>query len=193
MVDQAGNGAQPAEPALTAEDQQGEDIPVRLDVELTGSAQAVPGTLRSKGPEVAERTAPQRTAAEQQALAVAVVQGLDTANQQRIAAEGVVEAIPSEAKQNLAAAVVQSLETPHQQRAAAERVVELLPADQREQLAEGVLGQPDRRTRQRLWYLIIGALIAAIFVFGMMAFILIISRSMRRRHWPWPPQPWAES
>jgi hypothetical protein len=104
------------------------------------------------------------------------VQGLDTPEQQKAAAEGVVGALPTEAKQDLAATVVQSLDTPQQQRAAAEAVVGALPTEQRQQLAEGVLGIPDQRTQQNLWYIVIGVMGLAIFIFGSMAFVLLYQK-----------------
>jgi hypothetical protein len=114
---------------------------------------------------------------EQQALPAAVVQRLDTPEQQRTAAEGVVHVLSSaEVKQGLAAAVVQSLDTPDQQRVAAEGVVGALPAEQQQQMFEGLestLGRPDRRTRQHLWYIVVGTMVAAIFAFGTMAFVLM--------------------
>jgi hypothetical protein len=169
MSDQ-GNGARAAAERSTGAQQVGDD-PIRLNVELSGSAQTVTGDLRGTAQQPAQAESPALAAGPE--AAVAAVQQLDTVAEQRAAAEGVVQAIPSEAKQNLAATVVQGLDTPQQQQAAAERVVQALPTEQREQLTDNLLGAPDRKTRQRLWYLIIGALTAAIFVFGMMAFILI--------------------
>jgi hypothetical protein len=43
-------------------------------------------------------------------------------------------------------------------------------------LAEGVLGVPDRRTQQILWYIVVWTMVAAIFVFGTMAFVLIYQK-----------------
>lgn len=116
------------------------------------------------------------TTVEQQSLPAAVVQGLETADQQRAATEEVVSALPFEAKEGLAAAVVQSLETADQQRAAAEGVVSALPTEQKQQVydsLESTLGTPDRRTRRHLWYIVVGSMVGAIFIFGVMAFVLI--------------------
>ena len=55
-------------------------------------------------------------------------------------------------------------------------VIAALPTEQRQQLAESVLGSPDQRTRQVLWYIVIWTMAAAIFVFGAMAFVLIYQR-----------------
>ena len=71
---------------------------------------------------------------------------------------------------------MQSLDTPEQKRAAAEGVVGALSTDQRQQLAESLLGRPDRKTRQNLWYIVIWTMAAAIFVFGSMAFVLIYQK-----------------
>jgi hypothetical protein len=110
---------------------------------------------------------------EQEALPAAIVKGLDTPEQQRAAAERVVRALPSEAKHDLATTVVQSLDTPEQQRAAAERVVGALPHEQRQRLVQAVLRRPDQKMRRHLWYIVISTMVAAIFVFGSMAFVLI--------------------
>jgi hypothetical protein len=66
----------------------------------------------------------------------AVVQGLDTPEQQKAAAEGVIGAMSSDAKQDLAATVVQGLDTPEQQKAAAEGVMSAVPIKQRQQVAQ---------------------------------------------------------
>jgi len=92
--------------------------------------------------------------------------------QKRDAAEGVVRALPDEAKHDLAAMVVQSMGTPQQQSAAAEGVVMSLSPKQRKQLAS-TLGRPDRTTRQHLWYIVIGAMVTAIFVFGVGVIVLV--------------------
>ena len=43
-------------------------------------------------------------------------------------------------------------------------------------VAETVLGSPDRKTRQILWYLVVATLTAADFVFGSMAFVLVYQK-----------------
>jgi hypothetical protein len=111
-----------------------------------------------------------------QDLAASVVQGLDTPEQQKAAAEGVIGALPSEAKQDLAASVVQGLDTPEQQKAAAEGVIGALPVKQRQQVAQSLLGSPDKKTRQNLWYMVVATLVVAIFVFGVMAFVLMYQK-----------------
>jgi hypothetical protein len=101
--------------------------------------------------------------------------GLDTSAQQA-AAEEMIRALPSEAKQGLAATVVQGLDTPAQQQAAAEQVMRTLPSEQRVQAAENVIGPPDKRTRQVLWYMVVSTLTVAVFVFGSMAFVLVYQK-----------------
>lgn len=111
---------------------------------------------------------------ERTAFAATVVQSLDTPDQQRAAAEGVVGALPNQAKQDLATTVVRSLDTLDQQRAAAESVVRSLPSAQREQVAQELgIGRPDQKTRQYLWMIVVCTMAAALFVFGSMAFVLI--------------------
>jgi hypothetical protein len=109
-------------------------------------------------------------------LAATVVQSLDTPEQQRAAAEGVVGALPAAAKQELAATVVQSLDTPEQRAAAAKSALGALSAPQQAAVAESLLGSPDATTRQRLWYVVVGTMALAVFVFGSMAFVLIYQR-----------------
>ena len=65
----------------------------------------------------------------------------------------------SDAKQGLAATVVQGLDTPEQQRAAAEGVMSAVPMKQRQQVAQSLLGSPDKRTRQLLWYMVVSTLV----------------------------------
>ena len=74
------------------------------------------------------------------------------------------------------AAVVQGLDTPEQQKAAAEGVMSAVPMKQRQQVAQSLLGSPDKRTRQLLWYMVVSTLVGAIFVFGTMAFVLIYQK-----------------
>ena len=102
------------------------------------------------------------SAAEQAALPATVVKNLDTPEQQKVAVEGVVGALPAEAKQDLAATVVKSLDSPEQQKAAAQSVLAALPASQQAQVAENVLGSPDTKTRQRLWYMVVGTMALAV-------------------------------
>ena len=109
-----------------------------------------------------------------QGLAATVVQALPAA-QQQAAAQGLIGALPDEAKQGLAATVVQGL-APEQQQAAARGVLDALPSDQRTQLAETVLGSPDKRTREILWYMVVSTLAASVFVFGSMAFVLVYQK-----------------
>ena len=148
----------------------------RPDVDPTVAARVLEEDLSPTAQGAAERAMNALTPVEQQDLAAAVVKTLDTPEQQQAAAEGVVGALPNEAKQDLAATVVQSLDTPEQKRAAAEGVVGALSTDQRQQLAESLLGRPDRKTRQNLWYIVIWTMAAAIFVFGSMAFVLIYQK-----------------
>ena len=111
-----------------------------------------------------------------QDLAASVVQGLDTPEQQKAAAEGVIGALTNDAKQDLAASVVRGLDNPEQQKAAAEGVLSAMPVKQRQQVAKNLLGSPDKKTRQVLWYIVVSTLVAAIFVFGIIAFVLIYQK-----------------
>jgi hypothetical protein len=71
---------------------------------------------------------------------------------------------------------VQSLATPQEQKSAAEDAMSALPQAQREEVAQGVLGTPNDKTRQVLWYMVVATIALAIFVFGTMAFVLIYQK-----------------
>ncbi|GAA5149290.1 hypothetical protein GCM10023321_12920 [Pseudonocardia eucalypti] len=76
-------------------------------------------------------------------------------------------------QQDLVATVVRNLDTPKQQKDAAVAAVNALATEQRAEVADGLLGTPDRKTRQTLWYIVVATLAAAIFIFGFMAFLLL--------------------
>ena len=130
-------------------------------VQQTAAAEGVIGVMPSEA---------------KQDLAASVVRGLDTPEQQTAAAEGVIGVMPSEAKQDLAASVVRGLDTPEQQTAAADGVMAAMSVKQRQQVAQSILGSPDKKTRQVLWYMVVSTLVAAIFVFGALAFVLIYQK-----------------
>jgi hypothetical protein len=70
--------------------------------------------------------------------------------------------------------VVQNLETAQQKQVAAAAVNALPQADQ-EDVAATVLGRPDRKTQQILWYLVVAMMGGAIFVFGVLTFVLTLN------------------
>jgi hypothetical protein len=80
---------------------------------------------------------------------VTMSDGLDAPAQQQAAAEGVIRAMPSEAKQGLAATVVQSLDTPAQQQAAAEGVIRAMPSEAKQGLAATVVQGLDTPAQQQ--------------------------------------------
>jgi hypothetical protein len=177
MSDQ-GDGARSTDQPSGGQQERVSEDATQPDVEPTAPAPGVAAARSSAAQTAAELAVDRLSPAQQQTMAATVVQNLDTPEQQKAAAEGVVGAMPAEAKQDLAATVVQSLDTPEQQRAAAEGVVATLPSEQRQQLAEGVLGlgTPDQKTQQNLWYIVVLTMAAAIFVFGSMAFVLIYQK-----------------
>jgi hypothetical protein len=107
-------------------------------------------------------------------LATGVVQDLAGAPAaQKAVAQAAVQALPTDdAKQDLATDVVQNLGS-QQKQATARAVVRTLTAEQQEELVATVLGAPDRNTQRRLWFIVVGTMGAAIFLFGLMAFVLI--------------------
>jgi hypothetical protein len=92
-----------------------------------------------------------------------------------VAQAAVQTLLTDEAKQDLATDVVQSLGT-QQKQAAAQAVMGTLTAEQQEEVAATVLGVPDGKTQRRLWFMVVGTMGAAIFLFGVMAFVLIYQR-----------------
>lgn len=65
------------------------------------------------------------------------------------------------------------LDTDQQKQIAAAAVNALPQADQ-EEVAATTLGTPDRKTQQRLWYIVVGMMGGAIFVFGALTFVLVL-------------------
>lgn len=123
----------------------------------------------------AELAAQTLTPDEHQALAGEVMKSLAPA-QQKTAAEGIVGALPAAAKQDLAATVVKSMDSPQQQKAAVESALGELAPSQQAEVAAGILGRPDTTTRRRLWYMVVGTMVLAVFFFGTMAFVLMYKR-----------------
>jgi len=104
-------------------------------------------------------------------LVASVVQGLPAEQKQAAAAAAAAE-VSNEATPGLVATVVQGLPT-EQKREAAQAAMSTLSHDQRGELAASILGEPDPRTQQRLWYMVVGTMGLSIFVFGFMSFLLI--------------------
>lgn len=104
-----------------------------------------------------------------------VVQQLDTTEQKQAAAAAAAAEVAPEAKPDLVAKVVQQLDSPEQKQAAAAAAMgQLSQADQEAVAAgAGVLDLPDAITQRRLWYMVVGTMGIAIFVFGIMAFLLL--------------------
>ncbi|MER5449920.1 hypothetical protein ABT065_30505 [Streptomyces sp. NPDC002764] len=109
-------------------------------------------------------------------LAAALVQGMSTREQQQAVFGSVLDALPDEGKQDLATVLINGMNTDEQKRAAAGRAVDALKPDQRQELARSVLGQPNAKTAQTLWYIVVSTLAAAVFVFGVLAFVLIYQK-----------------
>lgn len=95
---------------------------------------------------------------------------------QKAVAQAAVDTLSTEARQDLATDVVQGLDTSKQKQAAAQTVFDTLSTDQQEEVAAGLLGAPDSKTQRRLWFMVVGTMGSAIFIFGFMAFVLIYQR-----------------
>jgi hypothetical protein len=104
-------------------------------------------------------------------LVATVVQALPAEQQQAAAAAAAAE-VSNEATPRLVATVVNALPT-DQKQAAAQAAMSTLSQDQRGALAASILGEPNPKTQQMLWYIVVGSMGLSIFVFGIMAFLLI--------------------
>jgi hypothetical protein len=94
-------------------------------------------------------------------------------DQQKQDAATAVDGLSADSKQELVGRVVQSLD-PDQQKQVAATAVDALPQADQEDIAAGILGTPDKKTQQRLWYIVVGMMGGAIFVFGSLTFVLIL-------------------
>ncbi|MER6085679.1 hypothetical protein [Streptomyces sp. NPDC001833] len=86
------------------------------------------------------------------------------------------QALSDEDKPDLATALMQGITDPEQQQAVVERVARTLQPKQQQRLAESLLGRPAKKTRQNLWYIVVATMAAAVFVFGVLAFVLIYQK-----------------
>jgi hypothetical protein len=107
-----------------------------------------------------------------QALVGSLVQSLG-GEQQKQAAAAATDGLPADSKQELVSSLVQSLGTEQQKQAATAAISGLAQEDQ-EDVAASILGTPDRKTRQMLWYIVIATIGGAIFVFGILTFVLVL-------------------
>jgi flagellar biosynthesis/type III secretory pathway M-ring protein FliF/YscJ len=97
---------------------------------------------------------------------------LNIDRQKQIAATA-VDALSADSKQELVGNVVQSVGTDQKKQIAA-TAVEALPQADKEDVAASILGIPDRKTQQKLWYIVVGMMGGAIFVFGILTFVLVL-------------------
>lgn len=89
-----------------------------------------------------------------------------------------VEGVDDTAKRQLAATAVDHL-SPAQRQDVAEGIVATLPPRQQQQVVEyvtGPLSTPNAGTTNRLWIIVVSTLTLALFVFGTMAFVLVLRR-----------------
>jgi hypothetical protein len=102
-----------------------------------------------------------------------VVQQLDNDQQKHEAAVAAAATVPNEATAEFVGQVVQQLDNDQQkQKAATAALAAVSPTGQAEVAANaGVLDLPDKMTQRRLWYMVVGTMAVAIFVFGVMAFL----------------------
>ncbi len=122
--------------------------------------------------QVATTTIDGLSAESKQELVGTVVQGLSPDQQHQVATE-TIDGLSAESKQELVGTVVQSL-SPDQQHQVATETIGTLPRADQEDVAATILGVPDRRTQQRLWYIVVGTMGGAIFVFGILTFVLVL-------------------
>ncbi len=103
-----------------------------------------------------------------------LVGNLETPDQKKEAAVAAVGALSSAATPDAVAAMVGKLDSADQKRAAA-AALNMLPQDQQQQLASSVLGNPSPKVQGALWLIVIITISAAIFVFGVLSFVLVVS------------------
>jgi hypothetical protein len=72
------------------------------------------------------------------------------------------------------AKVIGNLNTPDQQQQAAAAAVNALPPEGQQEVLTSLLGTPNPKTQRTLWYIVISTISAAIFVFGVLTFVLIL-------------------
>jgi len=143
-------------------------LPATLKQQIRGVVEGLPAEQKQAAAAAAAAEVPNEATP---GLLATVVQALP-AEQQQAAAAAAAAAVPNEATPGLVATVVQALPT-EQKREAAQAAMSTLSHDQRGELAASILGEPDPRTQQRLWYMVVGTMGLSIFVFGFMAFLLI--------------------
>lgn len=124
---------------------------------------------------VAEGVVAQLPAEETQELVPHLVRQLGN-SEKRAAANGVVAQLPADERQDLVPSLVKDLGN-SQKQALVTDVAGQLTNKERQDVAEGLgLPPPDTITRRYLWYMVVGILGVAIFVFGSMAFILLAQK-----------------
>ncbi len=103
-----------------------------------------------------------------------VVGNLETADQKKDAAVAAVGALSSAATPDAVATMVGKLDSADQKRAAA-AALNMLPQDQQQQVASSILGTPSPKAQGALWLIVVMTISAAIFVFGVLSFVLVVS------------------
>jgi hypothetical protein len=103
-----------------------------------------------------------------------VVGNLSTPGQQQQAAVAAMSALAPESTSAAVGEVVGNLSTPGQQQDAATAAVGALSPAGQQAVLTSLLGTPDPKTQRRLWYIVVSTIAAAIFVFGVLTFVLIL-------------------
>jgi hypothetical protein len=103
-----------------------------------------------------------------------VVGNLETPDQKKEAAVAAVGALPSAATPDVVATMVGKLDSADQKRAAA-AALNTLPQDQQQQVASSILGTSSPKVQGALWLIVIMTISVAIFVFGVLSFVLVVS------------------
>jgi hypothetical protein len=103
-----------------------------------------------------------------------MVGNLDTTDQKKEAAVAAVGAVPSEATPDVVGTMVGNLGSADQVRAAA-AAMNALPAQRQQDLANSILGTPSSKVQGSLWLIVVITISAAIFIFGVLSFVLVLS------------------
>jgi hypothetical protein len=88
-------------------------------------------------------------------------------------AEKVIGSVDTKDQPDILTTAIDNLPASEQKATVKKSYLALSPQDQ-EDLASTGLGSPDAKTRQKIWYVVVGTMAAALFVFGTMAFVLIL-------------------
>lgn len=113
------------------------------------------------------------TRVERQPDLIANVVGDLSDTHKKLTAEKIIGSVDTNDQPDILTTAIDNLPASQQKETVKKSYLALSPQDQ-EDLASTGLGSPDAKTRQRIWYVVVGTMAGALFVFGTMAFVLIL-------------------